>query len=201
MALLSLLTLAQAACSTPSKEIQGKVRRYTTSEVAKVDLTGKDGWSTLPDGSAVCGATLKRDFTLNDQGLTLPLYISSDVVDAEVERVVIGMPAKLRDGWAYFTTITNARNKAWGDNWDVDKSKIVVIVPQFLNARDKQAGSAGATDIIFKGLSWSWGEQAYKRTGGDQNLGGEELSSFDIFDKIFNWAAERYPKASRHVMA
>lgn len=204
LAVFALLALfshaAEAACSSPGQWIQGRVRRYRRSSGATVDQGANGGWKFLPDGGAVCGATLKRDFKLNAQGLTLPLYISKDVVDSEVERVVIGTPTKPRDGWAYFTYLTNARNKAYGDNADVDKSKIVVIVPQFLSAADRDNGIALPTDVIFGGLSWANGAEAYARAGGGQNLGGADMSSFEMMDKIIAWANQQYPKLARHVV-
>ncbi|PWN44785.1 hypothetical protein IE81DRAFT_282860, partial [Ceraceosorus guamensis] len=126
-------------------------------------------------------------------GLTVPLYVSEDTDDANVERVVIGSAAKGRDGWYYFNSLTNARNKAAGNLAGIDEKRIAVLVPQFMNTADKEAGSASATDLLFKGLSWS---------SGSNGVGaGSTISSFDVLDSLVNLAKSRYPKATKIIFA
>lgn len=108
LAALSLTPSASAAASSAPKctshgwSVQGKLRRYMQYDSAAADIASNGGWKKLPGSKAVCGAQLLRDaFTVNAQGLTQPLYVSQLNDNSAVQRVVITVPAKGRDGWMY----------------------------------------------------------------------------------------------------
>lgn len=70
-----------------------------------------------------------------------------------------------------------------------------------MNQADADAGSARATDLLFDDVSWSDGAQGRANAGGGAQLGGDQISSYEVLDKLIVWAQQRYPNAKRVVVA
>lgn len=65
---------------------------------------------------------------------------------------------------------------------------------------DADAGSARPTDLLFDDISWSDGANGRANAGGGAALGGDQISSFEVLDKLIVWAQQRYPNAKRIVV-
>ncbi|KAK0528774.1 hypothetical protein OC834_003927 [Tilletia horrida] len=190
---------AATACSTPSQKHTGAAgRSYTTYSYPSASFGPNGGWKSLPGPDKVCGAVLHRNLKLPNASpdLTIPVYESDIENPAGVLRIVIGSEAKGRDAWTYWTSLNNAKKKAYADNSYITSHKqIVVIVPQFLSPKDRMDGSASETDLVFHSSTWADGMNGIN----PKKLGAESVSSFDVIDAIVKYATAKYPNAQRVV--
>ncbi|KAL9939825.1 hypothetical protein V8E36_001642 [Tilletia maclaganii] len=192
---------AATTCSTKGTKQRGATgRQYTTYDTPAVNYGPNGGWSSLPGGNKVCGARLHRDLKIPgaNQQLTIPLYESDFSDTSAVQRIVIGSEAKGRDPWRYWTSLNNAKQKAYADNAFISSSKqTAILVPKFLSLDDRRDGAATETDLLFPGNKWADGFNA----NNPKKLGAEAVSSFDVLDALVNYATKRYPNAKRIVFA
>ncbi|KAK0542658.1 hypothetical protein OC846_006516 [Tilletia horrida] len=194
---------AAVQCTSQGTNVQGSVRTYQMFQSPAVPHSPVWGWNRLAAGNTeVCQANLFRNQTIfpSNPKVTIPIYESNDVDRSQVTRVVFGVQAKGADSWHYWTNLQNTRNKAWGNNAGFDKSKVSVVVPQFLREVDQQAGAALPTDLYFNSSDWDY---AYHYGYGGKALGppgATGISTFDVADALINWIEARYPNVQRIVM-
>ncbi|KAK0523086.1 hypothetical protein OC842_006263 [Tilletia horrida] len=189
---------AAVACSSTITTVQGSVRSYQRVASPSVPHSPQWGWTRLAYGnSEVCLANLLRDVTLfpNSQA-TVPIYESNDVNRQTVTRLVLGVQALGADSWHYWSNLANTRNKAWGNNAAFDKSKVSVIVPQFIRQADKDAGAATPTDLWFGPDDYGYGGYAL----GPASVGASAYSTLDVLDALIRWIEARYPNVQRIVL-
>ncbi|KAE8215094.1 hypothetical protein CF327_g1607 [Tilletia walkeri] len=191
---------AQATkCQTPATTVQGSVRPYASVGLPNVAHTPAFGWTRLPAGNTeICLANLLRNEKIfpGNNKLTVPIYESNDVDRSQVTRVVLGVQALGADGWHYWTNLANTRNKAWGNNAAFDKSKVSIVLPQFLRQADKDAGAAIDSDIWWNPDTYGYGGSAV----GPTSLGSSGISTLDVLDSTIAWIEARYPKVQRIVL-
>ncbi|KAE8215092.1 hypothetical protein CF327_g1609 [Tilletia walkeri] len=190
---------AATSCTTQGTKHTGAAgRSYTTYAFPSASYGPNGGWKSLPGSNKVCGANLHRNLKLPKASsqLTVPVYESAIDNPAGVLRVVIGTEAKGRDGWTYWTSLNNAKKKAYADNSYISShQQIAVIVPQFLGPKDRADGSATETDLLFHGNDWADGQNGIN----PKKLGAESVSSFDVIDAIVSYIGTKYPNAQRIV--
>ncbi|KAL9939832.1 hypothetical protein V8E36_001649 [Tilletia maclaganii] len=195
---LTTAASAQSQCKSPIITVQGSVRSYQMADNPEMPHSPEWGWTRLAQGNTeICFANLLRNVQLfAGSQATVPIYESNDVDFSQVTRVVLGVQAKGADSWHYWTNLANTRNKAWGNNAGFDKSKVSVVVPQFVRTEDKNAGAAVSTDLWWDADNYGFGGSAL----GPSYLGAASISTLDVLDKLIDWIEARYPKVERIVL-
>jgi len=196
---LTAAVSAQSQCTSRIVTVQGSVRSYQMADNPEMPHSPEWGWERLAQGNTeVCFANLYRNIKIfPGSSATVPIYESNDIVPSQVTRVVLGVQAKGADSWHYWTNLANTRNKAWGNNAGFDKSKVSVVVPQFIRQQDKDAGAALSSDIWWNADTYGYGGSAL----GPAFLGASSISTLDVLDRMIDWIEARYPNVQRIVLA
>ncbi|PWN47384.1 hypothetical protein IE53DRAFT_349289 [Violaceomyces palustris] len=193
---LALVGLARSECTWVDHQGPRPNSTWREYDTAKVGRASNKGWQFLPT-TDVCQADLLRNFTVTSDGLTLPIYMTSDVDYSRVTRAVVVIAGKNRDTWSYFNLMRNARNLAAATFDSVSTETVAVLSPMFMTVADKEAGAPIASDLIWDGDNWSTGRFASL----PENTTAESTASFDVLDVLLANIASKYPTIRQVVVA
>ncbi|EPQ30434.1 uncharacterized protein PFL1_01960 [Pseudozyma flocculosa PF-1] len=196
VAFVTFAAAAGAACSTTSAVVPSTGKSWKSYAAPAVGMGQGQGWSSIPSGAAVCAADLVRDFKVTSSGDTVPYWVTNEV-KGSVDRAVVVLAGKNRDGWSYFNLMRNARNRAAATYPDeIKRTQIAIYTPMIFTRADKAAGAASATDAYWAGDDWASGRAAM---GPSEAATG--LSSFEVMDRLIDEIKAQHPAVRDIVFA